>query len=512
MKKILGLIVSVAATLVIMMSVTASAQQVAVTRAEFPVIVNGRVVNNAMREYPFILYNSITYFPMTYEDCAFLGLENNWSAEGGNVITKTASSGYYRDFLSPKLNEVESSSVAQVVTTPITVMGNVVNNSAEQYPILNHKNILYFPLTWDWSEKFGWKTTFGDNRFLEVATSEFADAGYYYRYHKGNGIEQSKHPIAQAVASDVANFLSSSYSFSPNYSGSHTGAFGHTLLFRLIEDDDNCQKYIEVGAELLSAFKQNGWYGVDEVDRAVADYAKTHTAYEIRRACYQLPFIQVGDSALYRLVESESYKYESLYSSDSRKCAVLKENIGAYTSAGWLSGEAYIDVYLNNCVKRGDYLSAVEFLELNMGSSNLIRQNEKVVYVEDTDYDKLQQKYDDITQKLMSKMKKAVEYRATYRNTDDNCLYIAFNCAVPAGKFIKSFDVTYSLLDASGKIINTVSETAEAYAGGWSNKKSYRMAEVFVPNWMYPTAVGVKNVKVSNIVIEDDNMLPGGQG
>ena len=40
----------------------------------FKVTLNGVEVKNEYREYPLFVYNDITYFPMTYFDCRFLGL------------------------------------------------------------------------------------------------------------------------------------------------------------------------------------------------------------------------------------------------------------------------------------------------------------------------------------------------------------------------------------------------------------------------------------------------------
>ena len=96
-----------------------------VVKVEFPVIINGRIVDNAVREYPFILCNSVTYFPMTYDDCAFLGLYNGWSTEEGNVISKAEASGIYKEFLDPTFSSEKKGETATVATTPITVLVTV---------------------------------------------------------------------------------------------------------------------------------------------------------------------------------------------------------------------------------------------------------------------------------------------------------------------------------------------------------------------------------------------------
>ena len=40
----------------------------------FDVTINGVRIENADRQFPFLLYKDITYVPMTYFDCRFLGL------------------------------------------------------------------------------------------------------------------------------------------------------------------------------------------------------------------------------------------------------------------------------------------------------------------------------------------------------------------------------------------------------------------------------------------------------
>ena len=62
----------------------------------FTVTLNGQVVDNSYRQYPLLVYKDITYFPMTYYDCRFLGLETSWKGSSeGLYITATGVSGAY---------------------------------------------------------------------------------------------------------------------------------------------------------------------------------------------------------------------------------------------------------------------------------------------------------------------------------------------------------------------------------------------------------------------------------
>lgn len=49
----------------------------------FNITLNGVKIQNDIRLYPFIVYNDITYFPMTYYDSRFLGLETEWDTVTG---------------------------------------------------------------------------------------------------------------------------------------------------------------------------------------------------------------------------------------------------------------------------------------------------------------------------------------------------------------------------------------------------------------------------------------------
>ena len=55
-----------------------AAQKVTVTLPTFPVTMNGYEIPSLYNEYPLIVYNNITYFPMTWHYAAFLGLKTLW--------------------------------------------------------------------------------------------------------------------------------------------------------------------------------------------------------------------------------------------------------------------------------------------------------------------------------------------------------------------------------------------------------------------------------------------------
>jgi len=55
----------------------------------FTVTLNGMEINNIYSKYPLIVDKDITYFPMTYAGCRYLGIETKWDEKTGLEINKT---------------------------------------------------------------------------------------------------------------------------------------------------------------------------------------------------------------------------------------------------------------------------------------------------------------------------------------------------------------------------------------------------------------------------------------
>lgn len=141
--------------------------QVNVTLPSFNVILNGQKMDNAFSQYPLIVYKDITYFPMTYYDCRFLGLETAYTTVEGLKIIKTGTCWDYKPYHSSKKNQ--SSYRATVAKLPIKVNNDTVDNSKETYPLLQFRNVTYFPLTWNFAvNSFGWNYEFNQSKGLSI--------------------------------------------------------------------------------------------------------------------------------------------------------------------------------------------------------------------------------------------------------------------------------------------------------------------------------------------------------
>lgn len=186
-----------------------AASSVRVSLPTFNVSLNGVSIENNYRQYPMIVYNDITYFPMTYYDSRFMGLESIWDSSTGLKIIKTGANWSYEKYESTVKNS--SAYNAQLAQFKITVNGKTIDNSKEKYPLLLFKNVTYFPLTWKFAvEEFGWKYTFDQSNGLVVNSTEstpsagqlilpivtrqngekgaFTMAGEYFYYEGANGI------------------------------------------------------------------------------------------------------------------------------------------------------------------------------------------------------------------------------------------------------------------------------------------------------------------------------------
>ena len=141
---------------------------VTVTLPTFKVVLNNTNMDNRYSKYPLIVYKDITYFPMTYSDCRFLGLETNWKGnqEGLLIETSDITAAY-----SPYRTEVKnkSSYKATVPTFPIMINGKLIDNNKEKYPILIFRDITYFPITWQFAvDEFGWDYSFDSKKGLAI--------------------------------------------------------------------------------------------------------------------------------------------------------------------------------------------------------------------------------------------------------------------------------------------------------------------------------------------------------
>ncbi len=145
----------------------AFATEVTVTLPTFDVTINEIAIENEYRQYPFIVYKDITYFPMTYFDSRFLGLVTEWDNLKGLEIYHTTEEVEYEPYKQNWRNSNKYTS--SIPKFNIVVNGKEINNSAEKYPLLSFRNVTYFPMTWRFAvDEFGWKYSFTSEDGLKI--------------------------------------------------------------------------------------------------------------------------------------------------------------------------------------------------------------------------------------------------------------------------------------------------------------------------------------------------------
>ena len=143
-----------------------SAGYATVTIPSFPITLNETLFDFRYDKYPFILYKDITYFPMTYKHCAYLGVAAEWRSGDGLYVAAIGSlSGNPPDY--GRGNNKASSYKARIADFPIHVNGRLIDNSKEEYPLLVFRDVTYFPVTWRFAtEELSWEISWGDG--LEI--------------------------------------------------------------------------------------------------------------------------------------------------------------------------------------------------------------------------------------------------------------------------------------------------------------------------------------------------------
>lgn len=157
-----------------------AAQNVQVKIPAFPVELNDRVYDNQHAAYPLLVYKDITYFPMTFYLTRNLGLSTGWDAEKGLYIVQHQEPYYGETDEMTGNYSLQKTYNATIPTYPIVVNGWAVDNSKEEYPLLNFKGVTYFPLTWQYAnDEFDWKIAWDAEEGLRVNSYNHSDGDMY---------------------------------------------------------------------------------------------------------------------------------------------------------------------------------------------------------------------------------------------------------------------------------------------------------------------------------------------
>lgn len=173
MKNIIkNVIISAASALLLFSAKTYAAEEVSVRIAPYYTEIDYMSVYNPAVEYPLITYKDITYFPTTYELCTRLGLAVGFDADTGLYITRHDAA-YSGDdtklFGSAWQNSYDTYYTAVIPEYTIHLNGVLIDNAKEEYPILNFRNITYFPMTYRFAnEELGFNTEWSPEKGFKM--------------------------------------------------------------------------------------------------------------------------------------------------------------------------------------------------------------------------------------------------------------------------------------------------------------------------------------------------------
>lgn len=154
--------------------------KVPVSVANFPIRLNGVLLRDQKESYyPMLVYQGITYLPMTADYGRFLNLMAHWVEEKSMVTIYSwnisfSPLSYYDP--SPTLPQgvTNQNLYAQPVWYPVSVNGEALDLNSQPYPILNFRNITYFPLTWHFAvDLFDLNYRFTATDGLEIKSSGY---------------------------------------------------------------------------------------------------------------------------------------------------------------------------------------------------------------------------------------------------------------------------------------------------------------------------------------------------
>jgi len=140
-----------------------------VTTPNFQITLSGNMINNERLPYPLVVYEGITYFPMTWDFANLLGLDIVYDASTGLNITTSAANANQSITLKSQTSAFNPQT-ANAVSYPVMINQQRIDNKTLTYPLLNISDITYFPLTWEFAvDYFQWLYQFSTEDGLVIA-------------------------------------------------------------------------------------------------------------------------------------------------------------------------------------------------------------------------------------------------------------------------------------------------------------------------------------------------------
>ncbi len=148
-------------------------KSIKVSVAPYNTIINGNAWDTKNALYPILTYRDVTYMPMTYDLCSELGLCIGYSQEEGLAVIREETPQYapiaypegYAPFGSWHPNDLSAKYDAVTVGYPVRIEGERINARNAEYPLINFRDITYFPMIWDYTRKLCFETEWNTGSF-----------------------------------------------------------------------------------------------------------------------------------------------------------------------------------------------------------------------------------------------------------------------------------------------------------------------------------------------------------
>lgn len=258
------------------------------------ITLNEQIIDNESAKYPFLLYRNITYVPMTYHLCRFLGLETNWddSARALSIEKASRTFPYVPD--ADGNNKTGEAVAVSAVSYPVMIDGISSDQFDSTWPLLNYKGITYFPLTWEYAvTMFGWN----------------------YKWDAVNGLEirskidlREKDKRSNEYTSKNADFdraldiLTAHYTSDREYTGilrSSDGKINKTFASKVLCETSPHGLFVKFSADPFPFFKngvgiQAGYYDRKPDSKAVISISGTGEMLEMQEATIEFENSELG--------------------------------------------------------------------------------------------------------------------------------------------------------------------------------------------------------------------------
>ncbi|MCH4887886.1 hypothetical protein EZV73_09895 [Acidaminobacter sp. JC074] len=318
MKRVIALLVA----FMLILPSMAFGQDVTVTIPEFDVEIAGQKIDNERNVYPLIVYNDITYFPMTWNFSRALGLETDWQSESGLSIGKSTESEELVQDLTAN-NDLSKSYTAQIAKFDIGLNGQALDNSKEEYPILIFRDITYFPLTWKFTvDEFGWESDWNQEKGLSINNTNVTNN---VNINNSDNNTTDVSDINNSTVSITNNNIDNSVNNSNNIVNDYS-----TNINTTIDNSMNVTSSGQSTAEILAEIAKLKEMGVTQGNLTVTFVVKDEETEEgIANAVVYVNAMPVG------VTDEEGSVEISVYQHAQSQIEIKHEN---YEPLSWLEG------------------------------------------------------------------------------------------------------------------------------------------------------------------------------